>query len=91
MKDRRALGESLKIPFLIHNLALTIGSGALLAVMLEEVLPILNRGGALYGICHPAAWTTVSRHTRFGGIETRFIREALTSGSFRLPSFLIIR
>ncbi|PWN20323.1 GNS1/SUR4 membrane protein [Microstroma glucosiphilum] len=58
MKDRRALGESLKIPFLIHNLALTIGSGALLAVMLEEVLPILNRGGALYGICHPAAWTT---------------------------------
>lgn len=75
MKDRRAFGESLKIPFLIHNLALTIGSGALLAVMLEEVLPILNRGGALYGICHPAAWTTVSNDAQAGRIETRFISD----------------
>jgi hypothetical protein len=58
MKDRAPFGSSLKYPFLIHNLALTIGSGALLAVMLEEVFPILKRGGMLYGICHPAAWTT---------------------------------
>lgn len=60
MKDRQPFGESLKIPFLVHNLALTVGSGALLAVMLEEIVPILRRGGPLYGICHEAAWTSVS-------------------------------
>lgn len=58
MKNRRPFGDSLKIPFLIHNIALTLGSGALLAVMLEEIIPIIRRGGMLYGICHEAAWTT---------------------------------
>ncbi|CAO1622037.1 unnamed protein product [Jaminaea pallidilutea] len=58
MKGRQPFGESLQIPFLIHNLALTIGSGLLLAVMLEEIIPILSRGGLFYGICHEAAWTS---------------------------------
>ncbi|CAO1635231.1 unnamed protein product [Parajaminaea phylloscopi] len=58
MKNRPAFGESLKIPFLIHNLALTVGSGLLLAVMLEEIVPIILRGGPFYGICHEAAWTS---------------------------------
>lgn len=60
MKGRQPFGASLKYPFLIHNLALTIGSGALLAVMLEEIIPILRHGGLFYGICHEAAWTAVS-------------------------------
>lgn len=57
MKGRAAFGQSLKIPFLVHNLALTVGSGLLLAVMLEEVIPIVRRGGLFYGICHEGAWT----------------------------------
>lgn len=60
MKGRQPFGSSLKFPFLVHNIALTIGSGLLLAVMLEEIIPILRHGGFFYGICHEAAWTSVS-------------------------------
>ncbi|PWN25542.1 putative FEN1-fatty acid elongase [Jaminaea rosea] len=58
MKGRQPFGSSLKFPFLVHNIALTIGSGLLLAVMLEEIIPILRHGGFFYGICHEAAWTS---------------------------------
>jgi len=34
-----SLEKWLKTPFLIHNLLLTVGSGMLLACMLEEILP----------------------------------------------------
>ena len=47
----------LKYPFLLHNVLLSAGSGWLLALMLEEVLPIWSRNGAFYSICGEGAWT----------------------------------
>lgn len=47
----------LKYPFLIHNILLSAGSGWLLALMLEEIVPIFRRNGAFYSICGAGAWT----------------------------------
>jgi hypothetical protein len=47
----------LKYPFLIHNILLSVGSGWLLALILEEVYPIWNRNGPYYTICGEGAWT----------------------------------
>lgn len=47
----------LKLPFLVHNIALAFGSFWLLALMLEEILPITQRNGPFYSICSPGAWT----------------------------------
>lgn len=47
----------IKYPFLVHNIALSVGSGWLLALMLEEILPIVWRNGPYYSICSPGAWT----------------------------------
>lgn len=47
----------LKYPFLIHNILLSVGSGWLLALMLEEVYPIWSRNGPFYSICGQGAWT----------------------------------
>lgn len=52
----------LKYPFLLHNVLLSAGSGWLLALILEEVLPIYKRNGAYYSICGEGAWTMVSCH-----------------------------
>lgn len=49
--------KTLKYPFLVHNVALSAGSGLLLALMLEEVLPIIARNGSYYSICSQGAWT----------------------------------
>ncbi|KAN0061347.1 Fatty acyl-CoA elongase/Polyunsaturated fatty acid specific elongation enzyme [Thecaphora frezii] len=57
MKNRPAFTSSIKIPFLIHNLALTFGSGLLLVLMLEEIVPIWRRNGFYYAICGEGAWT----------------------------------
>ena len=57
MKNRAPLTTSIKLPFLVHNLALTFGSGLLLALMLEEIVPIVRRNGIFYGICGEGAWT----------------------------------
>ncbi|SNX85775.1 probable FEN1 - fatty acid elongase [Melanopsichium pennsylvanicum] len=57
MKNRAPFTTSIKLPFLLHNLALTFGSGLLLALMLEEILPIVRRNGLFYGICGEGAWT----------------------------------
>lgn len=57
MKNRAPLTTSIKLPFLLHNLALTFGSGLLLALMLEEIIPIVRRNGFYYAICGEGAWT----------------------------------
>ncbi|SOV02808.1 probable FEN1 - fatty acid elongase [Ustilago sp. UG-2017a] len=57
MKNRAPLTTSIKLAFLLHNLALTLGSGLLLALMLEEIIPIVRRNGFYYGICGEGAWT----------------------------------
>ena len=38
---------------------LSAGSGLLLALMLEEILPIWRRNGFFYAICGEGAWTSV--------------------------------
>ncbi|PWN52708.1 putative FEN1-fatty acid elongase [Violaceomyces palustris] len=57
MRNRPAFTTSLKWPFLLHNLALTFGSGLLLVLMLEEIIPIWSRNGFYYAICGEGAWT----------------------------------
>lgn len=43
--------------FQLHNLLLTLVSGALLALMVEQLAPILYHHGLLYAICAQDAWT----------------------------------
>ncbi|OZJ03552.1 hypothetical protein BZG36_04180 [Bifiguratus adelaidae] len=47
----------LQLLFQIHNVLLTLASGALLLLFLEQLSPIVLRHGLLYGICNPKAWT----------------------------------
>lgn len=44
--------------FMVHNLALTIISGVLLALFTEQLVPTLARNGVFYAICnHRGGWT----------------------------------
>jgi hypothetical protein len=44
--------------FMIHNLYLTVISGILLALFIEQLLPTLWRNGIFYAICnHEGGWT----------------------------------
>src|SRR4051794_39642838 len=45
--------------FRAHNLVLSVGSGLLLALMVEEIAPIVQVHGLRYAICDPGAWTPV--------------------------------
>lgn len=48
----------LKTLFLIHNFYLTAISGILLALFIEQLLPIVVRGGIFHAICHAdGGWT----------------------------------
>lgn len=45
--------------FMIHNLYLTVISGVLLALFIEQLIPTLWRSGVFYAICdHRGGWTT---------------------------------
>ncbi|KZV77174.1 GNS1/SUR4 membrane protein [Peniophora sp. CONT] len=55
MKNRKPL--KLQIPFMIHNVYLTTGSGLLLLLMLEEILPKLWNHGVFYALCNSNSWT----------------------------------
>ncbi|ODN83978.1 hypothetical protein, variant [Cryptococcus amylolentus CBS 6039] len=55
MKNRPAF--KLQIPFQIHNVYLTLGSGLLLALMLEEIIPMYLRHGFFFAICNGQAFT----------------------------------
>ena len=50
--------------FRAHNIILSLGSALLLALMLEEIVPILLQHGLRYAICDSAAWTPVRRVAR---------------------------
>ena len=41
----------LKVPFLVHNVLLSLGSGVLLILMLEDVYPFFMKHGAHGSIC----------------------------------------
>jgi fatty acid elongase 3 len=54
--------------FRAHNIILSLGSALLLALILEEIVPIVFQRGIRYSICDRAAWTPVRRgllHLRF--------------------------
>jgi len=55
MKTRQPL--KLQALFQIHNLNLTLGSGLLLALMAEELLPIWLKNGTFMAACHESSWT----------------------------------
>jgi len=45
--------------FQVHNIFLTIGSGLLLVLMLEEILPVVWYKGFHAAICHESSWSPV--------------------------------
>ncbi|KZS92956.1 GNS1/SUR4 membrane protein [Sistotremastrum niveocremeum HHB9708] len=47
----------LTLLFQAHNIILSVGSGLLLALMLEEITPIVWNHGFFYGICSQKSWT----------------------------------
>ncbi|KAK8865585.1 hypothetical protein IAR55_000729 [Kwoniella newhampshirensis] len=55
MKSRQPF--KLTVPFQIHNVYLTLGSGLLLALMIEEILPLFLKHGFFWSICNPRAFT----------------------------------
>ncbi|KAK6352474.1 hypothetical protein TWF730_009299 [Orbilia blumenaviensis] len=55
MADRKAL--RLNALFQIHNVFLTVLSGSLLALAMEQLIPILLRNGLFYGICNINSYT----------------------------------
>lgn len=56
MRNRQPL--KLNGPFQLHNIYLTLGSGLLLVLMLEEIGPIVFKNGLFHGMCSPNAWTS---------------------------------
>lgn len=58
MKTRQP--QKLTFIFRVHNAILCSGSALLLALMLEEILPIYWRHGIFYALCNGSAWTEVS-------------------------------
>jgi fatty acid elongase 3 len=52
--------KKLNTLFQIHNVILSAGSGLLLVLILEEILPILWKHGVFYSVCGEGAWTEVS-------------------------------
>ncbi|ORZ18632.1 GNS1/SUR4 family-domain-containing protein [Absidia repens] len=49
--------QRLQFFFQIHNLLLTLVSGALLVLMVENIFPILYHKGLLHAVCATDAWT----------------------------------
>ncbi|KAI8977882.1 GNS1/SUR4 family-domain-containing protein [Pilobolus umbonatus] len=47
----------LQIPFMIHNALLTLASGILLVLMIEQIFPIVYHHGILSGVCAQETWT----------------------------------
>ncbi|CEH14392.1 Fatty acyl-CoA elongase/Polyunsaturated fatty acid specific elongation enzyme [Ceraceosorus bombacis] len=58
MRSKAPFGKSLKWPFFAHNVLLSAGSGLLLALVLEEILPIWKGHGFFYAICDKGAFTS---------------------------------
>ena len=55
---RKRPAYKLNALFMIHNLYLTIISGGLLALFIEQLMPTVWRNGVFYAICdHRGGWT----------------------------------
>ncbi|PWN30010.1 GNS1/SUR4 membrane protein [Jaminaea rosea] len=57
MRKYRIAPMELRKPFVLHNVALSLGSALLLACMLEEILPIWYHHGFFAAICAESSWT----------------------------------
>jgi hypothetical protein len=57
MKNQQPL--RLQFFFQLHNVILSSGSLLLLALMVEEIAPIVWKNGLFYGMCNEASWTSV--------------------------------
>ena len=57
MKTRQP--QKLTFLFQVHNAVLSSGSALLLALMLEEIIPIYWRHGVFTALCGSQAWTEV--------------------------------
>lgn len=66
----------LQDPFLLHNFLLSVGSGLLLACMLEEIVPIWYHNGFFHAICAESAWTP--------RMETLYVFNYMFKVSFRV-------
>ena len=55
MKNQQPL--KLNYLFMAHNFILTVVSGGLLALFIEQLFPIIWRNGVFYSICSPDCWT----------------------------------
>lgn len=58
MKTRQP--QKLTFLFQVHNALLSSGSALLLALMLEEIVPIYWRHGLFHALCNSGSWTEVS-------------------------------
>src|SRR5882757_9500919 len=58
MKTRQP--QKLNFLFQVHNAILSSGSALLLALMLEEILPIYWRHGLFSALCDASSWTEVN-------------------------------
>ena len=58
MKNRPPL--KLQFLFRLHNAFLTSGSFLLVALMIEEVLPLVYKNGVFWGLCNVKMWSEVS-------------------------------
>jgi hypothetical protein len=74
--------------FRAHNIILSVGSGILLALMVEEIGPIWWKHGFRYAICSTNAWTPVSTifcPFRLGASSCSFIgKEAFSALRYAL-------
>ena len=88
MKDRPP--KRLNSLFQIHNLFLTLGSGILLVLMAEEIVPIIWNDGIFYAVCGERAWTPVSPLRR--QIDDIYLKKLITDSNVtqRLEFYYII-
>lgn len=54
---RPCLYTELKPLFMLHNALLSAGSAIVLALMLEEIVPIIYERGFFFAICDTESWT----------------------------------
>lgn len=56
MRNRKPF--SLNVPFMVHNLYLTVISAILLSLFIEQLVPTVFRKGLFFAICeHKGGWT----------------------------------
>lgn len=67
LRDKQAF--VLNTWFRAHNIILSVGSAILLALMAEEIGPIVKQHGLRYAICSPEAWTPVGEFVSSNALQ----------------------